>query len=143
MLTERTFPELEAAKEDAERLIDGLIEDVLEYDHDRSDSAAGAVGWLRSRMTEAILRAYPRARTSRQRENLLGMLDGMILGWDTQAVAFLGRVAHHDEDEDVRLTAECILRFLRTPHESGHVGRHEDRFENDDLAVDHFDGDWC
>lgn len=133
MLTERTFPELEAAKEDAERLIDGLIEDVLEYDHDRSDSAVGAVGWLRSRMSEAILRAYPRARTSRQRENLLGMLDGMIHDWDTEARAFLGRVARDDGDEDVRIAAAEMLRSLWDPQQVRGVGWNDGEFGFDDL----------
>ncbi len=84
-------------------------------------------------MTGAILRAYPRARTSWQRENLIGMLAGMIHDWDTEARAFLRQVAHNDDDEDVRIAATEMLRSLWDPQQSPGVGWNDGEFEFDDL----------
>jgi hypothetical protein len=136
METQTEYPELVAAKDEAERFIDFLVEQALDHDCDRSDSAADAVGWLRYRMTEAVMAAYRRARTSWQRQNLLAMLDNVILEWDTEAVAFLRRVAHFDDDEDVRLAAESVLGFLRRPHEFGGVGPNEGEFGSDGLDAE-------
>jgi hypothetical protein len=136
MKTKRRFPDLESAEEDAERLIDGLIDAVLDYDRDRSDSAADAVDWLRYRMTEAVLAAYPEARTSSQRQNLLRMLHGMILEWDTEARVFLRQVAQDDNDEDVRMAAADVLESLWHPQDLRGVGANAGGFGFEDLDAD-------
>jgi hypothetical protein len=108
METLTEFPEIDAAKDAARKVIDRLIDLTLVEDPSRGREAADALGLLRYRITEAAMAAFRRAETPRQRQHLLHVLDSVTFDWHFEAHSFLERVAHDDPDEDVRRYAEGV-----------------------------------
>ena len=89
-----------------------LIDLILDPDPLRACAAVDALGLLGFRTSDAIMAAYPRAETSRQRGDFLQIMSHITPSWNFDALTFLERIARDDPDEVIRLEAEYVRGYL-------------------------------
>jgi hypothetical protein len=112
MKTLTEFPEVDAAADAVRKAVDRLIDLALVPEPCRAGAAVDVLGLLGFRTTDALMAAYPRAETQRQREQFIHLLGTLSPHWHFDAQSFLGRIARDDPDERIRLQADDACRYL-------------------------------
>jgi hypothetical protein len=111
------FPDIGAAREAAQQVVDRLVDLTIDDDPERCHAASNLLCTFRVRITDAVRDAFARAEAAGQRHRLLFIMDSVAFHRDQEALAFVKRVAREDPDPAIRRYAKDVYRYLVRPDE--------------------------